>query len=196
MRLANLSTQPQRTGKTAVQSPVLIGKALTTTRGQLVLLQVYYVPRLPLVLQVVAPTILGSFRLVRNIILRERITLVHAHQAFSALAHEAVLHARTMGCQVRSIVCCRLPLHGCSLGIISAHCCQLSCCRLPWHRAARLRLTDHDSAAGSHLGPAWRYQSLLDESLFAVGRLHRPLPAGLFRLQQRCDEQAASVHSG
>lgn len=62
-------------------------------------LKVYYVPRLPLVLQVVAPTILGSFRLVRDIILRERITLVHAHQAFSALAHEAVLHARTMGCQ-------------------------------------------------------------------------------------------------
>ena len=96
-------------GKPPVQSPVPIGNTSKIIRGQdCAALQVYYVPRLPLVLQVVAPTILGSFRLVRSIILRERITLVHAHQAFSALAHEAVLHARTMGCQVRSLVCWRL----------------------------------------------------------------------------------------
>lgn len=35
-----------------------------------------------------------------QVLLRERITLVHAHQAFSAIAHEAILHARTMGYKV------------------------------------------------------------------------------------------------
>ena len=46
------------------------------------------------------PRSLASCALLRCILLRERITLVHAHQAFSPMAHEAVLHARTMGCKV------------------------------------------------------------------------------------------------
>ena len=29
--------------------------------------------------------------------LREKITLVHAHQTFSVMGHEAIFHARTMG---------------------------------------------------------------------------------------------------
>ena len=35
--------------------------------------------------------------LLRSILLRERIELVHGHQSTSAMAHEALLHARTMG---------------------------------------------------------------------------------------------------
>ncbi|KAL4457771.1 hypothetical protein ABPG75_012636 [Micractinium tetrahymenae] len=60
-------------------------------------LKVYYAPRLAFTQAVTFPTFFGGFRLLRAILLRERITLVHAHQAFSTMAHEAIMHARTMG---------------------------------------------------------------------------------------------------
>ncbi|KAL2621175.1 hypothetical protein R1flu_001380 [Riccia fluitans] len=60
-------------------------------------LKVYYIPWLPFYLQTSFPTLFGTFPIIRTIILRERITLVHGHQAFSTLCHEAILHARTMG---------------------------------------------------------------------------------------------------
>ncbi|KAK9817977.1 hypothetical protein WJX72_005225 [[Myrmecia] bisecta] len=63
-------------------------------------LKVYYAPRLPFYSQVTFPTIFGSFRLLRAILIGERIDLVHAHQSFSVLAHESILHARTMGYKV------------------------------------------------------------------------------------------------
>lgn len=62
--------------------------------------KVYYAPRQPVHCQVVLPTIFGGFRLLRNILIREGITLVHAHQAFSVMGHEAILQARTMGYKV------------------------------------------------------------------------------------------------
>lgn len=63
-------------------------------------LKVYYLPRLPIYQQASFPTIFGAFPPLRRIILQEEINIVHAHQAFSTMAHEAVLHARTMGCRV------------------------------------------------------------------------------------------------
>ncbi len=42
------------------------------------------------------PTIFGGFSDLRRVIISERIDLVHAHQAFSAMANEAVIHSRTM----------------------------------------------------------------------------------------------------
>lgn len=60
-------------------------------------LKVYYAPRLAFTQAVTLPTLFGGFPLLRSILLRERITLVHAHQAFSTMAHEAIMHARTMG---------------------------------------------------------------------------------------------------
>lgn len=42
------------------------------------------------------PTIFGGFSDLREVIISERIDLIHAHQAFSAMANEAVIHARTM----------------------------------------------------------------------------------------------------
>lgn len=42
------------------------------------------------------PTIFGGFSDLRRVIISERIDLLHAHQAFSAMANEAVIHARTM----------------------------------------------------------------------------------------------------
>ena len=68
-------------------------------------MQVYYAPRQPVYCQVTLPTIFGGFRLLRIILIRERITLVHAHQAFSVMGHEAILHARTMGYKVTQAMC-------------------------------------------------------------------------------------------
>lgn len=40
----------------------------------------YYAPRLPFTQAVTFPTLFGGFRLLRTILLRERINLVHSHQ--------------------------------------------------------------------------------------------------------------------
>lgn len=63
-------------------------------------LRVYYVPRLAIYEEATLPTIFGSFNTLREIVVMERIELVHCHQAFSPLANEAALHARTMGMPV------------------------------------------------------------------------------------------------
>lgn len=47
--------------------------------------------------QVTLPTMLCAFPILRQIFLREGITLVHGHGAFSALCHEGIMHAGTMG---------------------------------------------------------------------------------------------------
>ncbi|KAI3436712.1 hypothetical protein D9Q98_006127 [Chlorella vulgaris] len=60
-------------------------------------LKVYYAPRLPFTQAVTFPTLFGCFSLLRSILIREGINLVHGHQAFSTMAHEAIMHARTMG---------------------------------------------------------------------------------------------------
>ncbi|KAF8057928.1 hypothetical protein HT031_005874 [Scenedesmus sp. PABB004] len=60
-------------------------------------LKVYYLYRRPIHAQSTMPTWVGAFRVLRLVLLRERITLLHAHQAFSTLGAEALLHARTMG---------------------------------------------------------------------------------------------------
>lgn len=59
-------------------------------------LKVYYVARKSIYQAATLPTIFGGFSKLRQVILSERIDLVHAHQAFSAMANEAVIHARTM----------------------------------------------------------------------------------------------------
>ncbi|XP_038879302.1 phosphatidylinositol N-acetylglucosaminyltransferase subunit A isoform X3 [Benincasa hispida] len=60
-------------------------------------LKVYYVPWKPFLMQNTLPTFYGTLPIVRTILIREKITLVHGHQAFSTLCHEALMHARTMG---------------------------------------------------------------------------------------------------
>jgi len=60
-------------------------------------LKVYYAFRVPVYNGSTLPDIFGNFKLLRLILLREKITVVHAHQAFSVMGHEAVFHARTMG---------------------------------------------------------------------------------------------------
>lgn len=63
-------------------------------------LKVYYVPWKPFLMQNTLPTFYGTLSIVRTILIRENITLVHGHQAFSTLCHEALMHARTMGYKV------------------------------------------------------------------------------------------------
>lgn len=63
-------------------------------------LKVYYVPWRPFVMQNTFPTIYGLLPIIRTILIRERITVVHGHQAFSTFCHETLMHARTMGYKV------------------------------------------------------------------------------------------------
>jgi phosphatidylinositol glycan class A protein len=60
-------------------------------------LRVYYCPQLSVSQQASLHTLFGFFPLFRQILLRERIDIVHGHQTTSALAHECIMHARTMG---------------------------------------------------------------------------------------------------
>ncbi|XP_010252712.1 PREDICTED: phosphatidylinositol N-acetylglucosaminyltransferase subunit A [Nelumbo nucifera] len=63
-------------------------------------LKVYYIPWRPFLMQNTLPTFYGTLPILRTILIRERISLVHGHQAFSTLCHEALMHARTMGYKV------------------------------------------------------------------------------------------------
>lgn len=63
-------------------------------------LKVYYVPWKPFLMQNTLPTFYGTFPIVRTILIREKISIIHGHQAFSTLCHEALMHARTMGYKV------------------------------------------------------------------------------------------------
>lgn len=60
-------------------------------------LKVYYLPLFAMMDVVAFPTFYGLFSVVRDILIREEIDIVHGHQATSTLMHEVVLMARTMG---------------------------------------------------------------------------------------------------
>ena len=62
--------------------------------------KIYYVPHFLVTDQVSLPTIYSTFPIFRSIFLRERIQLVHGHQAFSSMCQEGLLHARTMGLKI------------------------------------------------------------------------------------------------
>ncbi|CAD7923686.1 unnamed protein product, partial [Amoebophrya sp. A120] len=47
--------------------------------------------------EVAFPTAFSLLPLLRNILLREQVDLVHAHQSTSAMAHECMFHAKTLG---------------------------------------------------------------------------------------------------
>eukprot|EP00126_Sphaerothecum_destruens_P014631 Sdes_comp26015_c0_seq1m22894 len=60
-------------------------------------IKVYYIPSIVFYNQATLPTVFTTFPLMRNIFIRERISIVHGHAAFSPLCHDAMFHARTMG---------------------------------------------------------------------------------------------------
>ncbi|PFH36392.1 N-acetylglucosaminyl-phosphatidylinositol biosynthetic protein PigA, family GT4 protein [Besnoitia besnoiti] len=63
-------------------------------------LKVYYLPFLPVANNATLPTFFAFFPLIRNILLRERVDIVHGHQSTSTLAHETLMIARALGMQV------------------------------------------------------------------------------------------------
>lgn len=61
-------------------------------------IKVYYLPTHPFVLDtVILPTIVGTLPICRNILIREKVDIVHGHQATSTLSHEFILHAKALG---------------------------------------------------------------------------------------------------
>ncbi|XP_054871260.1 phosphatidylinositol N-acetylglucosaminyltransferase subunit A isoform X1 [Amphiprion ocellaris] len=60
-------------------------------------LKVYYLPLQVMYNQSTATTCFHSLPLLRCVFVREQITVVHAHSSFSAMAHDALFHAKTMG---------------------------------------------------------------------------------------------------
>ena len=60
-------------------------------------LKVYHVPFWTIYRETTFPTVFSFFPIFRNIVIRERIEIVHGHASLSNLCNEAILHARTMG---------------------------------------------------------------------------------------------------
>ncbi|XP_051938355.1 phosphatidylinositol N-acetylglucosaminyltransferase subunit A isoform X4 [Hippocampus zosterae] len=60
-------------------------------------LKVYYLPLQVMYNQSTTTTFFHSMPLLRCVFVRERITVVHSHSSFSAMAHDALFHAKTMG---------------------------------------------------------------------------------------------------
>ena len=60
-------------------------------------LKVYHVPYQVIARQDTLPNFFSLFPTLRSILIREQIQIVHGHQALSSMAHEGILHARTMG---------------------------------------------------------------------------------------------------
>lgn len=60
-------------------------------------IKVYHVPFFVIYRSTTFPTVFSFFPMFRNIVLRERIEIVHGHASLSSLCHEAILHGRTMG---------------------------------------------------------------------------------------------------
>lgn len=65
----------------------------TLTNG----LRVYHIPFLVVFRSASFPTVFSAFPIIRNILIREQIEIVHGHASLSTFCHEAILHARTMG---------------------------------------------------------------------------------------------------
>ncbi len=63
-------------------------------------LKVYYLPMAVCHDEIMVPTLCAFFPLFRNILLRERISIVHGHQSVSPLTHECIFYARAMGYHV------------------------------------------------------------------------------------------------
>ncbi|XP_050436959.1 phosphatidylinositol N-acetylglucosaminyltransferase subunit A [Adelges cooleyi] len=62
-------------------------------------LKVYYLPIKPFYNQCVLPLMVCSLPLIRYVLVREQITIIHGHSAFSTLAHETMMIGRLLGIQ-------------------------------------------------------------------------------------------------
>lgn len=81
-------------------SVVIITHAYGSRTGVRVLtngLKVYYVPFFVLYRESSFPSVFSFFPILRQILIREQIDIVHGHASLSSFCHEAILHGRTMG---------------------------------------------------------------------------------------------------
>ncbi|TGZ61405.1 hypothetical protein CRM22_008010 [Opisthorchis felineus] len=60
-------------------------------------LKVYYLPLVPFYRQTIFFTLFGTLSIIREILIREQVDLLHGHSSFSDLGHEAILHAQNLG---------------------------------------------------------------------------------------------------
>lgn len=60
-------------------------------------LKVYYVPFFVVYRESAFPTVFAFLPMFRQIMLREKIEIVHGHGSMSTMCHEAIVHGRTMG---------------------------------------------------------------------------------------------------
>lgn len=65
-------------------------------------LKVYYLPIQTFYNQCILPTMICQIPLLRDILIREQIEIVHGHSAFSALAHEAMFVGSLLNLRVSS----------------------------------------------------------------------------------------------
>ncbi|CAL0313931.1 unnamed protein product [Lupinus luteus] len=63
-------------------------------------LKVYYIPLRPFFNQSTFPVFYAPLPIIRTILIREKITIVHGHQTFSTLCHDTLLNSRIMGYKV------------------------------------------------------------------------------------------------
>lgn len=110
-------------------------------------LKIYYLPIKVFYNQCVLPTMICNLPLLRYILLRERIEIVHAHSAFSALAHEGIMIGMLMGLKVNTQKTVLIPLllilkfrlfsqiTVCSVSPMPARSSRTSCSKFPWSAA-------------------------------------------------------------
>lgn len=60
-------------------------------------LKVYYIPFFVFYRQTTFPTVFSAFPILRQIFIREKIEIVHAHASMSSLAQESLIHGHIMG---------------------------------------------------------------------------------------------------
>ncbi len=63
-------------------------------------LKVYYVPLWPIVANTTMPSYLAFFPLLRQILIREHVDIIHGHQATSNMTEEALVLGKIMGYKV------------------------------------------------------------------------------------------------
>jgi phosphatidylinositol glycan class A protein len=90
----------------AVPGPAASSQTPTTRSGIRYMthgLKVYYLPVAPIVDNVTYPTFVNHLALFRAICIRERVDIVHGHQATSTFMHECLLQAKALGLGVKTV---------------------------------------------------------------------------------------------
>ncbi|TDH71858.1 hypothetical protein CCR75_009061 [Bremia lactucae] len=86
-------------GPSKAQTPTRRSGVRYMTHG----LKVYYLPIVPLVDNVTYLTFVNNLALFRTICVRERVQIVHGHQAASTFMHECLLQAKTLGLGIKTV---------------------------------------------------------------------------------------------